>query len=225
MAEKKFMSLERLQEYDALIKAKIDDGDASILESAKSHADSGDETVLSTAKSYVNEQIAAIPTPDVSGQIATHNEDTTAHTDIRTAIDDAKSYAEEVAASAASAVKNELLNGAGEAYDTLKELGDLIDENTTALDALETVATGKADADHTHDDRYYTEVEIDEALSNKADIGHIHAISEVTDLQDTLDSKASQTNLDKAIERIEKNADDIASFVAITEEEIVALFA
>lgn len=59
------------------------------------------------------------------------------------------------------AAKNDLLNGAGEAYDTLKELGDLIDENTTALEALETVASGKADASHTHDDLYYTETEID----------------------------------------------------------------
>lgn len=45
---------------------------------------------------------------------------------------------------AAAAVKNDLLNGAGEAYDTLKELGDLIDENTDALQALEEVATNKA---------------------------------------------------------------------------------
>lgn len=47
-------------------------------------------------------------------------------------------------------VKNDLLNGAGEAYDTLKELGELIDENADALEALETVATGKADKEHTH---------------------------------------------------------------------------
>lgn len=50
----------------------------------------------------------------------------------------------------ASEVKNNLLNGAGAAYDTLKELGNLIDANTTALDALETVATNKADKGHTH---------------------------------------------------------------------------
>lgn len=35
---------------------------------------------------YVNEQIASIPTPDVSGQISTHNTSTTAHPDIRTLI-------------------------------------------------------------------------------------------------------------------------------------------
>lgn len=49
------------------------------------------------------------------------------------------------------AVKNDLLNGAGAAYDTLKELGNLIDENVDAIEALETVATGKADKEHGHE--------------------------------------------------------------------------
>lgn len=74
---------------------------------------------------------------------------------------EAKTYTDE----AAAAVKNDLLNGAGEAYDTLKELGDLINENQDALDALETVATGKAEKEH------------------------IHAISDVVDLQTQLNNK------------------------------------
>ena len=70
----------------------------------------------------------------------------------------------------AEAVKNDLLNGAGAAYDTLKELGDLIDDNVDAIEALETVAAGKADAVHTH------------------------SISEVDGLQDTLDILQDQLN-------------------------------
>lgn len=75
-------------------------------------------------------------------------------------LDEAKEYTDTVA----STVKDELLNGAGEAYDTLKELGDLINENTTALDVLEEVAIGKADADHVHswdelEDKPFGEVE------------------------------------------------------------------
>lgn len=58
------------------------------------------------------------------------------------ALDSAKEYAD--------SVKNDLLNGAGKAYDTLKELGDLIDENIDAIEALEIVAAGKADKVHTH---------------------------------------------------------------------------
>ena len=41
---------------------------------------------LTDAKSYTDTQIKAIPTPDVSGQISTHNKDTAAHPDIRTAL-------------------------------------------------------------------------------------------------------------------------------------------
>ena len=73
------------------------------------------------------------------------------------ALTEAKAYAD----TAATNVKNDLLNGAGGAYDTLKELGDLIDENTDAIEALEKVAAGKADKSHTHDDKYYTKNEID----------------------------------------------------------------
>ena len=80
----------------------------------------------------------------------------------------AKSYAD----SAAAAVKNDLLNGAGTAYDTLKELGDLIDDNVDAIEALEAVAAGKADAEHDH------------------------AIADVTGLQTALDAKAAQSSLD-----------------------------
>lgn len=50
---------------------------------------------------------------------------------------------------------NETINESGalagaSAYDTLKELGDLIDDNTDAIKALETIAVGKANESHTH---------------------------------------------------------------------------
>jgi len=70
----------------------------------------------------------------------------------------------------ADGIKNELLNGAGDAYDTLKELGDLIDNNADAIDALETIAAGKADQTHSH------------------------AISEVSGLQSALDGKAASSH-------------------------------
>ncbi len=37
-------------------------------------------------------------------------------------------------------IKDDLLGGAGEAYDTLKELGDLIDENRETIETLKTIA-------------------------------------------------------------------------------------
>ena len=53
--------------------------------------------------------------------------------DAQAKLDAAQSYAD--------TVKNDLLNGAGDAYDTLKELGDLIDDNQDALEALEILAS------------------------------------------------------------------------------------
>jgi hypothetical protein len=44
------------------------------------------------------------------------------------------------------------LGGAGEAYDTLKELGELIENgNKDALEALNNVAAGKANLVHPHE--------------------------------------------------------------------------
>ena len=56
---------------------------------------------------------------------------------------------------------------------------------------------------HTHDDRYYTESEINTKLSGKSDInhthnysapGHTHAISNITGLQSALDGKAASNH-------------------------------
>lgn len=95
-----------------------------------------------------------------------HDSDYDAKGAADTALASAKTYAD----SAAATVKNELLNGAGTAYDTLKELGDLIDDNQDAIDALETVAAGKADKTHSH------------------------AIADVTGLQTALDGKAASSH-------------------------------
>ena len=62
----------------------------------------------------------------------------TAQTKANAALASAQSYAD--------GIKNDLLNGAGAAYDTLKELGDLISDNTDAIDALETIAASKANS-------------------------------------------------------------------------------
>lgn len=42
----------------------------------------------------------------------------------------------------------------------------LIDALQTEIDALQTEVDGKADASHTHDDRYYTETEVDTAIAD-----------------------------------------------------------
>lgn len=86
-----------------------------------------------------NAASATKATQDANGNIITSTYET--KTDATARLNEAKTYA----ANQAAQVKNDLLNGAGEAYDTLKELGDLIDTNSTAIDALETVASNKMD--------------------------------------------------------------------------------
>lgn len=96
------------------------------------------------------------------------------------ALDSAKSYAD----TAVTNVKNDLLNGAGDAYDTLKELGDLIDDNTDAIEALETIATSKASIEYvqvgyeTKDDaqaKYdaIVEAKADWNMNDEADLAYI----------------------------------------------------
>ena len=51
---------------------------------------------------------------------------------------------------------------------------------------IDTKLSGKSDTGHTHDNRYYTESEIDTKLSGKADKSHTHTKSEITDFPTSL---------------------------------------
>ena len=97
-------------------------------------ADTATNAINANHAADADSAISAIK--DASGNIITSTYET--KIDAFAKLDNAKSYADEI--------KNELLNGAGAAYDTLKELGDLIDVNVDAIDVLETVAASKASA-------------------------------------------------------------------------------
>lgn len=125
-------------------------------------------TTATNANHATSADSATKSTQDGSGNVIAETYETVANAQAK--LTEAKSYAD----TAAATVKNDLLNGAGTAYDTLKELGDLIDENTDAIDALETVASGKADAVHTH------------------------AIADVTDLQTTLDTMQGEIDANES---------------------------
>ena len=99
----------------------------------------------------------------------------------------------------------QIIAEAPEDLDTLKEIADWISTHedsasamNTAILANKTAISGKADKshthtksqitdfDHTHDDRYYTESEIDTKLSRKSDTGHTHTKSQITDFPTSL---------------------------------------
>ena len=135
---------------------------------------------------FSNSGVRSIATGSSNGTISVNTNGTTANVSVKglgsaaytasTAYDSAGTAQTKADAALASAkaytdsVKNDLLNGAGTAYDTLKELGDLIDDNADAIDALETVASGKADKTH------------------------VHVISDITNLQSSLDGKANSSH-------------------------------
>ena len=75
-------------------------GDYATKAQAQAMADAAE----ADANAYTDQQIAAIPTPDVSGQIGAHNANTSAHSDIRSLVSTAQTTANN-AASAASAAQ------------------------------------------------------------------------------------------------------------------------
>ena len=107
-------------------------------------------TEKATLIGAINELDAAVKSND--GDISTINSALTAlQTKLNGIIDDTKASTTKVYSSskveskitaAKQEVKNDLLGGAGAAYDTLKELADLIETNKTAIEALQTIAAG-----------------------------------------------------------------------------------
>ena len=89
------------------------------------------DDALAEAKTYTTNQINSYKTT-VGNTYETK-------TDANTKLNDAKAYAD----NAANAVKTSLLGGAGAAYDTLKELADLIKANDSVLDALQPLVENK----------------------------------------------------------------------------------
>lgn len=111
---------------------------------------------------------------------------------------------------AKQAVKNDLLDGAGAAYDTLKELGALIDTNRDAIDALETVAAGHVVFDKAQS---LTDPQKAQARTNigAASAAEVTTLSgKVTANENALAGKASKADLDTANGKIAANEAAIA---------------
>jgi len=78
--------------------------------------------------------------------------------------------------------------------------GDFTKLSDISNAALKTAVDGKSSTGHNHDDRYYTETEIDSKLNGKSNVGHTHnyattehrhGIDDVQGLRSTLNGKAS----------------------------------
>lgn len=217
MSIKKYVSLERLANYDALIKQEIVNSVSGKADSGHSHDEryyteneidlkidninesisnitNGSVTVAKAIKatsadtattanhsaSSDSATTATSATKDSNGNTITSTYET--KTDASAKLASAKTYTDNVAEN----VKNDLLNGAGGAYDTLKELGDLIDENTDAIDALEAVAAGKADKVHTH-----TVSNISDLTATATELNYVDGVT--SNIQTQLNGKLGKT--------------------------------
>ena len=161
-----------------------------------------------TATSADTATTATKATQDASGNVITSTYETKANATSK--LTEAKTYADTAATNAANKVKNDLLNGAGGAYDTLKELGDLIDENTDAIEALEAVAVSKADANkvaYITDNNDSVSVNISEdALTTDSIVDNLNSTSKTSVLS------ANQGRvLNDSINELSKQIDDEVS--------------
>lgn len=160
------------------------------LSALNSHKNDTTIHVTSTNKTQWNEAYSHVSKTDnphgvTKAQVGLGNVDNTSDankpvsTAQQTAMDsllaEAKKYADDKDAL--------LLNNSSAAVDSIMELATAMEENEEVVDALELAIGNKADKTHNHDDRYYTESEIDtklgakadaSTLSNKADKTHSH---------------------------------------------------
>ena len=88
---------------------------------------------LADAKSYTDTQIASIPTPDVSGQISTHNTNATAHNDIRELV------------SGLTTRLNALADSDDATLDQLSEIVAYIKNNKSLIDGITTSKVNVSD--------------------------------------------------------------------------------
>ena len=193
--------------------------------------DSG--TVDVATESYVDDAIASIPKPDLTNYYTKleadstiaeaiaeidisnkadidhkHPEYLTSHQDISGKADIGHIHDDLYdARGSAEAVKNDLLNGAGSAYDTLKELGDLISTNVDTITALEKIAANKADKEHNHLE-YLTSLPEhihEEYLTELPE--HTHSLGDIVDYVapeiPSVEGLASEEYVDNAISAIE----------------------
>lgn len=75
--------------------------------------------------------------------------------------------------------------GIAKLYSALGQNTDGAPTNKAVQDAVSTINTlldGKSNIGHTHDDRYYTESEMNDKLNGKANSSHTHTSSNISDL-------------------------------------------
>ena len=130
-------------------------------------------------------KIGSIKINETSTDIFCNNDTNTTY-DIVTSSDDGLMSSED---------KNKLdsiANGANKT--TVDSLLSSTSVNPVQNKVINEALSSKSDCNHTHDDRYFTESEVTSKLNSKANSSHTHSISNITDLQTTLNGKANSSH-------------------------------
>lgn len=130
-------------------------------------------------------KIGSIKINETSTDIFCNNDTNTTY-DIVTSSDDGLMSSED---------KNKLdsiANGANKT--TVDSLLSSTSVNPVQNKVINEALSSKSDCNHTHDDRYFTESEVTSKLNGKANSSHTHSISNITDLQTTLNGKANSSH-------------------------------
>ena len=122
-----------------------------------------------------------------------------------------------LSSSSTNPVQNKVVNSAlnGKSNTGHEHTSDEIHYAYNQSVSVTTILENKAPKHHTHDDRYYTETEMDTKLDNKANSSHTHNISDVTGLSTSLDGKMGNNY---SVSTIESNffAHKIGNIVIVT---------
>ena len=208
---KKYLSLERLAEYDALLKqdyeGKIAAAVAGKADSEHNHDDAYytqeqiDTALLGKADSDHNHDDVYVKADDVSTAISAHNTDADAHSDIRGAISDLSTQV------------NNFLDVDDATKDQLSEVLALIAANKGTLDSI---TTNKVNTSDIVDNLTTAEsakvlsanqgVVLKTLIDTKADGAHGHGIDDISGLSDALAGKVAQDDFDSAILAVNANA-------------------
>ena len=234
MATKKYLSLDRLTEYDALIKQEIADSVSGKSDSGHTHDDRYyTETEINSKLSTINTSISNITSGTTPVKEAEHAESADTATNATNATHATSADSATTATSATKATQDGNGKVIADTYETKTDASAKLAEAKTYTD---TVAAGKSDTNHNHDDKYdakgaaataesnaktYADTAVANLLENsteavdsiyelrdamndnadaiealqsiaagKADATHDHEISEVNGLQSALDGKA-----------------------------------
>lgn len=205
---KKYLSLERLTEYDTLIKSVIKNGDdansQALAEHKASHAPANAERniIVGIQKNGVDLTVdgnrkvnIAVPTKpeDISAAPVEHDHDGRYYTE--TEIDSKISAIN-------SSIDNIKNGNAPVAEATHASTADTATNATNAENATKATQDGNGKViSSTYETKDDANAKLDEAkaytnteVAKKANVSHTHAIADVTDLQTTLDEKASTSH-------------------------------